>query len=166
MSSSNCLSIRWQKDLHRWHHLQQAHPVRGRQTFLGGEDPWSLWGTTKRSSGSRSQRSKRFVTIFHGGWRPKKEKINLKRFLTLNFKFKKYWLSRQAPRPSISNVIWVLSSDNTCQINQLFSNSDLAMLSTCERTFWNSTAIRFWNWFGKARRLEDRGRFTSCSKIL
>ena len=133
MSSSNCLSIRWQKDLHRWHHLQQAHPVKGRQTFLGGEDPWSLWGTTKRSSGSRSQRSKRFVTIFHGGWRPKKEKINLKRFLTLNFKFTKNtdWVDK-APRPSISNVIWVLSSDTICQLNQLFSNSEVAMLSMTE----------------------------------
>ena len=134
MSSSNCLSIRWQKDLHRWHHLQQAHPVKGRQTFLGGEDPWSLWGTTKRSSGSRSQRSKRFVTIFDGRWRPKKEKMNLKRILTLNFKFTKNtdWVDK-APRPSISiNVIWVLSSDTICQLNQLFSKSEVAMLFMTE----------------------------------
>ena len=41
------------------------------------------------------------------------------------------WVDK-APRPSISNVIWVLSSDNICQINQLFSNSEVAMLSMTE----------------------------------
>ena len=30
---------------------------------------------------------------------------------------------------SISNVIWVLSYDTFCQLNQLFSNSEAAMLS-------------------------------------
>ena len=35
----------------------------------------------------------------------------------------------KAPRPSISNVIWILSSDTICQLNQLFSNSEAAMLS-------------------------------------
>ena len=35
----------------------------------------------------------------------------------------------KAPNPSISNVIWVLSSD-ICQLNQSFSNSEAAMLST------------------------------------
>ena len=35
----------------------------------------------------------------------------------------------KAPRPSISNVIWILSSDNICQLNQLFSNSEAAMLT-------------------------------------
>ena len=34
----------------------------------------------------------------------------------------------KASRP-ISNVIWVLSSDTICQLNQLFSNSEVAMLS-------------------------------------
>ena len=40
------------------------------------------------------------------------------------------WLDK-APRPSISNVIWVLSSDTDtiCQLNQLFSNSEVVMLS-------------------------------------
>ena len=38
----------------------------------------------------------------------------------------------KAPRPSISNVIWVLSSDTICQLNQLFSNSEVAMLSMTE----------------------------------
>ena len=30
---------------------------------------------------------------------------------------------------SISNVIWILSSDTICQLNQLFSNSGAATLS-------------------------------------
>ena len=38
----------------------------------------------------------------------------------------------KAPRPSISNAIWVLSSDTTSQLNQLFLNSDAAMLSTLD----------------------------------
>ena len=36
----------------------------------------------------------------------------------------------KAPRPSISNVIWVLSSDTICQFNQIFSNSEAAILSS------------------------------------
>ena len=36
----------------------------------------------------------------------------------------------KVPRPSISNIIWTLSSDTICQPNQLFSNSEVAMLST------------------------------------
>ena len=36
--------------------------------------------------------------------------------------------SDKAPRPSISNVIWILSSDTICLLNQLFSNSEAAML--------------------------------------
>ena len=38
----------------------------------------------------------------------------------------------KALRPSISNVIWVLSSDTDTifQLNQLFSNSEAAMLSS------------------------------------
>ena len=35
----------------------------------------------------------------------------------------------KAPRPSISNVIWILSSDTIFELNQLFSNSEAAMLS-------------------------------------
>ena len=38
----------------------------------------------------------------------------------------------KAPRPSISNVIRILSSDTICQLNQLFSNSEAAMLSTLD----------------------------------
>ena len=38
------------------------------------------------------------------------------------------WIDK-APRPSISNVIGILSSDTTCQLKQLFSNSEGAMLS-------------------------------------
>ena len=38
------------------------------------------------------------------------------------------WIDK-APRPSISNVIGILSSDTTCQLNLLFSNSEAAMLS-------------------------------------
>ena len=34
----------------------------------------------------------------------------------------------KAPRPSISNAIWILSSDTTSQLNQLFLNSEAAML--------------------------------------
>ena len=41
----------------------------------------------------------------------------------------------KAPCPSISNFIWVLPSDTICQLNQLFSNSEVAMLST--RDPWN-----------------------------
>ena len=37
----------------------------------------------------------------------------------------------KAPLPSISNDIWILSSDTICQLNQLFSNSEAAMLSKC-----------------------------------
>ena len=36
----------------------------------------------------------------------------------------------KAPRPSISNIIWILSSGTICQLNQIFSNSVAAMLST------------------------------------
>ena len=36
----------------------------------------------------------------------------------------------KAPLPSISNDIWILSSDVICQLNQLFSNSEAAMLSS------------------------------------
>ena len=42
---------------------------------------------------------------------------------------KKIQCTDKAPRPSISNVIWFLSSDTICQLNQLFSNSEVAMLS-------------------------------------
>ena len=35
----------------------------------------------------------------------------------------------KAPRPSISNVYWISSSDTICQLSQLFSNSEGAMLS-------------------------------------
>ena len=35
----------------------------------------------------------------------------------------------KAPLLSISNDIWILSSDTFCQLNQLFSNSEAAMLS-------------------------------------
>ena len=38
----------------------------------------------------------------------------------------------KVPRPSISNVIWILSFDTICQLNQLFSNSEAAILSTLE----------------------------------
>ena len=41
------------------------------------------------------------------------------------------WVDK-APRPRISNVIWVLSSDTICQLNQSFSNSEVAMLSMTE----------------------------------
>ena len=34
--------------------------------------------------------------------------------------------------PSLSNVIWILSSDTICQLNQLFSNSEAEMLSIKE----------------------------------
>ena len=43
------------------------------------------------------------------------------------------------PRPSISKVIWILSSDTNCQLNQLFSNSEAAMLSKC--FFWFLVAL-------------------------
>ena len=36
----------------------------------------------------------------------------------------------KAPRPSISNVIWILSFDTICQLNPLFSKSEAAMLSS------------------------------------
>ena len=41
----------------------------------------------------------------------------------------------KAPRPSINNVIWILSSDTICQLNQLFSNSEAAMLSLLQTRF-------------------------------
>ena len=36
----------------------------------------------------------------------------------------------KAPRLSISIVIWILSSDTICQLNQFNKNSEVAMLST------------------------------------
>ena len=36
----------------------------------------------------------------------------------------------KAPRPSISNVIWILSSGTICQLNQSFSKSEAARLSS------------------------------------
>ena len=38
------------------------------------------------------------------------------------------WLDK-APRLSISIVIWILSSDTICQLNQFNTNSEAAMLS-------------------------------------
>ena len=35
-----------------------------------------------------------------------------------------------ASRHSISDGIWILSSDTICQLNKLFSNSEATMLST------------------------------------
>ena len=37
----------------------------------------------------------------------------------------------KAPRLSISIVIWILSSDTICQLNQFNTNSEAAMLSIC-----------------------------------
>ena len=40
-----------------------------------------------------------------------------------------FWVDK-APHPiSISNIIWILSCDTICQLNQLFSKSEAAMLS-------------------------------------
>ena len=36
----------------------------------------------------------------------------------------------KAPRLSISIVIWILSSDTICQLNQFHTNSEAVMLST------------------------------------
>ena len=36
----------------------------------------------------------------------------------------------KAPRLSISIVIWILSSDTICQLNQFNTNSEVAMLSS------------------------------------
>ena len=36
----------------------------------------------------------------------------------------------KAPRLSISIVIWILSSDTICQLNQFNTNSEAAILST------------------------------------
>ena len=36
----------------------------------------------------------------------------------------------KALRLSISNVIWILSSDTICQLNQFITNSEAAMLSS------------------------------------
>ena len=41
----------------------------------------------------------------------------------------------KAPRLSISIVIWILSSDTICQLNQFNTNSEAAMLST-HATSW------------------------------
>ena len=38
----------------------------------------------------------------------------------------------KAPRLSISIVIWILSSDTVCQLNQFNTNSEAAMLSIPE----------------------------------
>ena len=38
----------------------------------------------------------------------------------------------KAPRLSISIVIWILSSDTICQLNQFNTNSEAAMLSRLE----------------------------------
>ena len=43
----------------------------------------------------------------------------------------------KAPRLSISIVIWILSSDTVCQLNQFITNSEAAMLSSCGITFHN-----------------------------
>ena len=53
----------------------------------------------------------------------------------------------QAPRPSISNVIWVLSSDTDtiCQLNQLNTNSEAAMLSKEDSYLWLTPYA--WNWY-------------------
>ena len=49
-------------------------------------------------------------------------------FSSKELTWKPAWLDK-APRPSISNVIWILSSDTICQLNQLFPNSGATMLS-------------------------------------
>ena len=38
----------------------------------------------------------------------------------------------KAPRLSISILIWILSSDTICQLNQILSNSEAAMLFTVD----------------------------------
>ena len=50
------------------------------------------------------------------------------------------FISEKAPRLSISNIIWILSShtDTICQLSQLYSNSEAAMLC-------NLTSIDFSN---------------------
>ena len=35
----------------------------------------------------------------------------------------------KATRPNISKVVWILSSNTICQLNQLFSNSEAKTLS-------------------------------------
>ena len=47
-----------------------------------------------------------------------------------NLKMIQMFLVFTFPRPSISNVIWILYFDTICQLNQLFSNIEVAMLST------------------------------------
>ena len=42
-----------------------------------------------------------------------------------------FLLLDKAPRLSISNDFWILSSDTICQLNQIFPNSEAAMLSIC-----------------------------------
>ena len=56
----------------------------------------------------------------------------------------------KAPRPSISNFIWVLSSDTICQLNQFNTNSEAAMLSRqsglCARSIWqHDTSFQYKN---------------------
>ena len=45
-----------------------------------------------------------------------------------------FLLLDKASRLSISNDIGILSSDTICQLNQIFSNSEAAMLSICHKS--------------------------------
>ena len=52
----------------------------------------------------------------------------------------------KAPRLSTSIVIWVLSSDTICQLNQLNTNSDAAMLSTVVVCFVYCEQVVYSRW--------------------
>ena len=49
----------------------------------------------------------------------------------------------KAPRLSISIVIWILSSDTTCQLNQFNTNSEAAMLSRQKEKYRTATKLVF-----------------------
>ena len=48
-------------------------------------------------------------------------------------RFKQFRRDYQAPRLSISIVIWILSSDTICQLNQFHTNGEAAVLSNQAR---------------------------------
>ena len=82
------------------------------------------------------------------------------------------WQIDKALRLSISNSIWILSSDTICQRNQLLSNSEAAMLTwwlmvraSSGRWWWNASASWDQTMQISVRAVEGEGGHKNCKTI-
>ena len=72
----------------------------------------------------------------------------------------------KAPRLSISIVIWILSSDTICQLNQFNTNSEAAMLSTTQLTNVVAGLVCTWGMTSPAGRSPSGGEARTSRLIL